>query len=103
MPKSSIHTGPIHLGVTTIIQHTIDDAGHARRRQALSHSFSTQAVLEQEPIVQTYVGKVVANIRRMGREGKEFKIADWFTYFTFDITRDLTFAESFGFLEQGLQ
>ena len=50
-------------------------------RRALCHSFPTQAVLEQEPIVQTYVGKVVANVRRMGREGKEFNIADWFTYF----------------------
>lgn len=50
--------------------------------------------------MQTYVGKVVANVRRMGREGKEFNIADWFTYFTFDVTGDLTFAESFGYLEQ---
>ena len=81
MPKSPIHTGPIHLGVTTIIRYTIDDTEHARQRRALYHSFPTQAVLEQEPIVQTCVGKVVANVRRMGREGKEFNIADWFTYF----------------------
>ena len=31
MPKSPIHTGPIHLGVTTIIRYTIDDAEHARQ------------------------------------------------------------------------
>lgn len=51
--------------------------------------------------MQTYVGKVVANVRRMRREGREFIIADWFTYFAFDITGDLTFVESFGYLEQG--
>jgi hypothetical protein len=39
----------------------------------------------------------------MGEEGKEFNIADWFTYFAFDMTGDLTFAESFGCLEQGVR
>jgi len=101
MLKSPIHTGPVQVGSTTTVQYATEDSEHARQRRALSHSFSTHALMEQEPIIQSYMDKVVSSFRRMAREDKEFNIGDWFCYFTFDTMGDLSFGEGFGCLERG--
>ncbi|KAF2241119.1 averantin oxidoreductase [Trematosphaeria pertusa] len=101
MRKSPIHTGPVQVGSTTTVQYAVEDSDHGRQRRALSHAFSMQALMEQEPIVQDYVSKFVENFRRFAREGKEFNIGDWFCYFTFDTMGDLSFGDSFGCLEHG--
>ncbi|KAF2732593.1 cytochrome P450 monooxygenase [Polyplosphaeria fusca] len=101
MRKSPIHTGPVQVGSTTTVQYAVEDSEHGRQRRALSHSFSTQALMEQESIIQDYMTKFVDNFRRLSREGKEFNIGDWFCYFTFDTMGDLSFGESFGCLEHG--
>jgi cytochrome P450 len=101
MLKSPIHTGPVQVGATTTVQYAREDAEHGRQRRALSHSFSTQALMEQESIIQAYMTQFVANFRRLAKEGKTFNIGDWFCYFTFDTMGDLSFGESFGCLERG--
>lgn len=101
MRKSPIHTGPVQVGSTTTVQYAVEDSEHGRQRRALSHSFSTQALMEQESIVQDYMTKFVSNFRRLAKEDKEFNIGDWFCYFTFDTMGDLSFGESFGCLENG--
>src|SRR4051812_23389903 len=99
MLKSPIHTGPVQVGATTTVQYAAEDSEHGRQRRALSHSFSTQALNEQESIVQGYMALFISNFRRIAKEGKEFKIGGWFCYFTFNTMGDLSFGESFGCLE----
>jgi cytochrome P450 len=101
MKKSLLHTGPVKVGSTTTLQYVVDDADHARQRRALSHSFSQQALMEQEPIIQDYMSKVVLNLRRLARVGDPLNICDWFNYFTFDSMGDLAFGKSFGCLDKG--
>ena len=101
MLKSPIHTGPVQVGATTTVQYAVEDSEHGLQRRALSHSFSTHALNEQEPIVQGYMTLFVSIFRRMAREEKEFNVGDWFCYFTFDTMGDLSFGESFGCLEHG--
>ncbi|KAH7113266.1 cytochrome P450 [Dendryphion nanum] len=101
MRKSPIHTGPVQVGSTTTVQYAVDDADHARQRRALSHSFSIQALMEQEPIIQGYMTQFVSKFRKAAKEGEEINIGDWFCYFTFDTMGDLSFGESFGCLKNG--
>lgn len=101
MHKSPLHTGPVQVGATTTIQYTVDDADHVRQRRALSHSFSTRALMDQETIVQEYSTKFINQMRCLARESRPFNIGDWFCYFTFDTMGDLTFNESFGCLDSG--
>ena len=101
MKKSPLHTGPVKVGNTTTLQYVLDDADHGRQRRALSHSFSQQALMDQEPIVQDYMSKVVANLRRLAQSKDTFNICDWFNYFTFDTMGDLAFGQSFGCLDKG--
>lgn len=101
MKKSPLHTGPVRVGNTTTLQYVSSDADHGRQRRALSHSFSQQALMDQEPIIQEYMGKVVTAFRALAKDNKTFNICDWFNYFTFDTMGDLAFGESFGCLDKG--
>jgi cytochrome P450 len=101
MPKSTLHTGPVKVGHTTTLQYTIDDKDHGRQRRALSHSFSQQALMEQEPIVQEYTSKMISKLRQLAETKETFNICDWFAYFTFDTMGNLAFGQSFGCLDSG--
>lgn len=64
----NFHKDPIHVGsiaslpgVTTITM--AGDEDHARQRRALSHAFSTKALLEQEAIITGYID-VFSNIMK---------------------------------------
>jgi hypothetical protein len=76
MQKSPLHTGPVKVGSTTTLQYVPSDADHGRQRRALSHSFSTQALMDQEPIVQEYMSKVIFNFRRLSKENSAFNPLD---------------------------
>jgi cytochrome P450 len=101
MKKSFLHTGPVKVGQTTTLQYVPSDADHGRQRRALSHAFSHQALMDQEPIVQDYMSKVVSRLRQFARDEQAVDICDWFNYFTFDTMGDLAFGESFGCLDEG--
>jgi cytochrome P450 len=101
MKKSPLHTGPVKVGQTTTLQYVPSDEDHGRQRRALSHAFSHQALMDQEPIIQGYMTKVVDHLRGFAQEKRTFDIGDWFNYFTFDTMGDLAFGESFGCLDKG--
>ncbi len=61
------------------------DADHARQRRALSHAFSTKALLEQEYIVKGYVDTFSDKMRGFAQRGQQVNVTDWFAYTTFDI------------------
>jgi cytochrome P450 len=101
MKKSPLHTGPVKVGQTTTLQYVPSDEVHGRQRRALSHAFSNIALMDQEPIIQGYMTKVVTQLRRFAKQKKAIDIGDWFNYFTFDTMGDLAFGQSFGCLDEG--
>lgn len=78
-----------------------NDADHARQRRALSHAFSTKALLEQEYIVKSYINVFSDKMREFARTGTPVNLADWFAYTTFDIIGDMALGEPFGCLTNG--
>jgi cytochrome P450 len=100
---ANFHKDPIHVGsiasvpgVTTITM--ADDANHARQRRALSHAFSTKALLEQEHIIKDYIEVFSNCMKDFARKGELVNVTDWLAYTTFDIIGDLSFGEPFGCL-----
>ncbi|KAI5194235.1 benzoate 4-monooxygenase cytochrome P450 [Aureobasidium subglaciale] len=80
-----------------------NDADHSRMRRLVSHAFSTQALLEQEPLIMGYidllVNKLWAEIRSPSHGMVD--IVKWFNCTTFDIIGDLAFGEPFNALQNG--
>lgn len=104
--RPNMHKDPIHVGsvdplpgASTLTMS--DDANHARQRRALAHSFSTKALMEQEPIITGYVDILIQNMSRMAKDGEEFNLVNWLNFTTFDIIGDLAFGEPFGCLDKG--
>ncbi|KAF2419707.1 pisatin demethylase [Tothia fuscella] len=96
--KDPIHVGSIQSlpGVTTITM--ADDADHARQRRALSHVFSTKALMEQEYIVKSYIDVFSTKMKDFAQRGELVNVTDWFAYTTFDIIGDMALGEPFGCL-----
>lgn len=85
-------------GASTITM--ANDIDHARQRRALSHAFSTKALLEQEYIVMNYVNVFSNKMREFAATGDGIvDVANWFAYTTFDIIGDMALGEPFGCLE----
>lgn len=78
-----------------------NDADHARQRRALSHAFSTKALLEQEYIVKNYVDVFSKKMREFAAQDGIVDVTDWFAYTTFDVIGDMALGEPFGCLENG--
>ncbi|KAJ0344631.1 hypothetical protein COL154_004425 [Colletotrichum chrysophilum] len=99
--KDPIHVGSIQSvpGVSTITM--ANDADHARQRRALSHAFSTKALLEQEYIVKSYIDVFSLKMRESAKLGKPVNVVDWFAYTMFDIIGDMALGEPFGCLTSG--
>lgn len=96
--KDPIHVGSVETlpGVTTITM--ADDTDHARQRRALSHAFSTKALLEQEYLVRQYVDVFSDKMQDFAKEGATVDLTNWFAYTTFDIIGDMALGEPFGCL-----
>lgn len=101
MRKSFLHTGTVKVRHTTMLQYVPSDADHGRQRRALSHAFSHQALMDQEPIIEEYMSKVISRLRQFARNKQAVDICDWFNYFIFDTMGDLAFGENFDCLDQG--
>lgn len=79
--KMNMHKDPIHVGsvdplpgASTLTM--ADDQNHARQRRALSHSFSTQALMAQEDIINGFVTKLIVNLDRMAGTGEELNLVN---------------------------
>ena len=79
-----------------------NDADHSRIRKLFSHSFSEKAVTEQEPLVQSYVDLLIAQLRKQVElnKGSAINISTWYSFTTFDIIGDLGFGEPFDCLKE---
>ena len=73
---------------------------HARLRKILAPGFSERYVMQQEPIVQMYVDKLVGKLlERIQAESSAVDVVEWINYVAFDIVGDLTWGSSFGCLD----
>ncbi|KAL1897469.1 hypothetical protein Sste5346_004207 [Sporothrix stenoceras] len=73
---------------------------HGRLRKILSHGFSAQAMIEQQPIFQQYASMLITKLRAAASSGKAVEITRWYNWATFDMAGDLIFGEPFGCLEK---
>jgi cytochrome P450 len=73
-----------------------DRANHSRMRRVMSHGFSAQAMLEQQPMIRTYVDLLLQRLRERCDDGrKALDVTQWYNWTTFDIIGDLAFGEPF--------
>lgn len=73
---------------------------HARIRKSMANAFSLQAMLDQQPLIVSYVDKLFENLERFAAKGEAFDAVAWYNYTTFDIVGDLAFGEPFGCLRE---
>ncbi|CAG9980389.1 unnamed protein product [Clonostachys byssicola] len=100
---ANFHKDPIHVGSVQAVPGAVtitmaDDADHARQRRALSHAFSTKALLEQESLITSYIDALRDVANAHARDGRVCNLADWLSYTTFDIIGHLSLGEPFGCL-----
>ncbi|KAK2047235.1 cytochrome P450 [Colletotrichum somersetense] len=83
--------------------HSMINAGredHARMRRVLSHGFSAQSMVEQQPLIQKQIDLLIQRLHEHCEDGREpVDMVKWYNYTTFDIIGDLSFGEPFGCLE----
>ncbi|KAH7142783.1 cytochrome P450 [Dactylonectria estremocensis] len=76
-----------------------DRERHGRLRKILSHGFSAQAMMDQQPIFHQYVSLLIEKLKVATAKGEAQDMVAWYNWATFDMIGDLMFGESFGCLE----
>jgi cytochrome P450 len=76
-----------------------DRERHSRLRKIMSHGFSAQAMMEQQPVFQRYVNLMMDGLKAASSGGQPVEMTRWLNWATFDMAGDLIFGESFGSLE----
>ncbi|RAL04446.1 cytochrome P450 [Aspergillus ibericus CBS 121593] len=102
LPKDPVRQPPPRPGQPINILEA-NDTDHTRLRKAYAASFSTQALTAQEPLVTTYVHKMIAQIKARTTtttNGAVIDLQDWISYCTFDIMCSLSLGADFGCLDQ---
>ncbi|KAM0123417.1 hypothetical protein ACHAO1_011300 [Botrytis cinerea] len=93
LPKSSNSTSnPLDI----ISSNDID---HSRYRKAMSHAFSAKGLQTQEPMLQSYVDKLITRLEHEAKSQLPVDMVKWYNLTTFDLIGDLAFGQSFGGLE----
>ncbi|KAL6859545.1 cytochrome P450 [Trichoderma novae-zelandiae] len=72
---------------------------HARLRKSMANGFSNQAMVDQQPLIMTYVEKLFEKLDEESAKGERIEMVSRYNYTTFDIIGDLSFGEPFGCLE----
>ena len=76
-----------------------DRADHSRFRRLLSNSFSEKGMRDQQPVIQSYVDQLIADLYGTIGKGPQDMVA-WFNWTTFDVIGRLAFGEDFGCLKR---
>ncbi|KAL4959139.1 cytochrome P450 [Aspergillus stella-maris] len=80
-----------------IISSNHDD--HSRFRRAMSHAFSAKGLQSQEPLLISYVDKLIERLKSNVESGVPADMVKWYNLTTFDIIGDLAFGKPFGGLD----
>ncbi|OOF90144.1 hypothetical protein ASPCADRAFT_511056 [Aspergillus carbonarius ITEM 5010] len=99
LPKDPVRQPPPRPGQPINILEAGDE-DHSRLRKAYATSFSSQALTAQEPLVTSYVRKMIAQMKSRASSAAVVDLQDWASYCTFDIICSLSLGEDFGCLDQ---
>ena len=105
-PKSPVLFGPAPGQVHSIVT-VADHHDHARMRKLMKLAFTKKALKAQQPIIERHGDLFIDRLRTeataAGAHGRGLvlNIADWLSFFTFDVMGDLVFGESFNCLKDG--
>lgn len=101
--KSAFPINPIYYNAPINNVHSILTApaeDHARQRRHFALGFSKDSLHSQESLIQHYVSQLMQRLSKEAETGP-VAITDWYNSFTFDLTSDLLFSESFDCLSSG--
>ncbi|QSS53755.1 benzoate 4-monooxygenase cytochrome P450 [Histoplasma capsulatum var. duboisii H88] len=100
LPKDPIRQPPPQPGQPISILEAGDE-DHARIRKSYASLFSSKALAAQEPLVSSYVHKMISQLKLQTGESDTavVDLQTWVSYCTFDIICSLSFGEDFGCLE----
>lgn len=73
---------------------------HGRLRKILSHGFSAQAMVNQQPIFQQYASLLVDRLHKACSNGQSVEMTSYYNWTLFDMAGDLIFGEPFGCLNE---
>lgn len=73
---------------------------HRRVRRILSHAFSAQAMVEQQPHIMQYVNLLIDRLKKVAEGGEPQEMTGWYNWTTFDVIGDLAYGDPFGCLEK---
>ncbi|KAJ7834762.1 benzoate para-hydroxylase [Mycena leptocephala] len=80
---------------------TTNRKDHTYKRKIVSQAFSSRALEEFSPFIQTIIATFVFRVDSMCEIGGSIDILTWFNYLTFDVLSDLAFGEPLGMLTTG--
>ncbi|KAH7073181.1 cytochrome P450 [Paraphoma chrysanthemicola] len=81
---------------------SIMNAEHSRHRllrKQIANGFSDRSLKEQEPAINGYVDMLMNRLEGCVKTGEStVDLCDWFNFFTFDVTGEMVFGQSYGCL-----
>lgn len=78
-----------------------DPQNHARMKKSLASAFSTQALLDQEKIIQRCIDGFVDKVGHGSKRENGVNVSDWYEMIAFDILGEMAFGETFHCIESG--
>ncbi|CAG8957787.1 hypothetical protein HYFRA_00000125 [Hymenoscyphus fraxineus] len=86
-------------GVANIL--IAEDPAHRRMRKLISPAFSDKALIAQEPLLVSYIDKLISVLTERVLESPTgiVNIVQWYNYTAFDILGELALGQSFGGLD----
>ncbi|KAI1413683.1 cytochrome P450 [Hypoxylon sp. FL1857] len=100
LPKDPRFYNEMMLGKDTITLASDEDAIPIRR--SLNSAFSHRSLLEQEPMMQDHIKRLMEQFERHSANGHPVDVREWFTFSMFDINSDFGFGEDMGCVESGV-
>lgn len=99
LPKDPQFYNEMMLGRETITLASDRDAVPIRR--AINPAFSHKALLEQEPMLQCHIRRLVTQLTKFSEVNDTVDMRMWFTFSIFDINSDFAFGEDMGCVARG--
>lgn len=99
-PKDPAFYNEMMLGKETITMANDKDAIPIRR--ALNSAFAHRSLLEQEPMLQAHIGRLMAQFEKYSLKAQPVDVREWFTFSMFDINSDFGFGEDMGCVRTGV-
>jgi len=73
-----------------------------QKRSLFADAFSDKNLAAQEPVMQKFVDLMIEKLGKLGKNKGGVDMDKWFVYFSFDLTGEMAFGESFSCLERGM-